>query len=405
MIGEIVFSALLGGLVGIEREFNRKLKKTTPIGVRTMIFITILGTITSIGGETYVIAGLVGVVAIISLSFYARYQDYDKKGLTTYTASLIMYFTGVLVGKGFFLIALSISAITTALLSFGRELKMFARILTRKELKSTIIFVIIAFVVLPLLPDKVIDSLGLFNPFRYWLLVVLVSSISFASYILLKLFPDGLSLTGFLGGFINAKVTIYELISEARLNKELREDAFNGILLSSTSALLSIFLIAAIGTLNLKVLSSLVPVILTSAVILILFLKGGDLKGRHKLGVRNPFSLSSALKIGFLVFLFMQISYIGTRLADNSMIYLITMVSAFASSFATTAGLVALYNSGGLGVYDLVRLLIVVSAVDVLGRIIVIKLSNDESIFRKALAPFLLWAGLLGAYFFIYPLV
>jgi len=62
---------------------------------------------------------------------------------------------------------------------------------------------------LPLLPNRPIDPLGLVNPFQIWLVVVLVSGIGFAGYILMKAFgaSRGIKLTGILGGLAGSTAT------------------------------------------------------------------------------------------------------------------------------------------------------------------------------------------------------
>ena len=73
MLGKLLFAAALGGLVGIEREFNRREQKSTPIGVRTMILFCVLGVVIASFRDYFditflVITGLVGII-VLSILF------------------------------------------------------------------------------------------------------------------------------------------------------------------------------------------------------------------------------------------------------------------------------------------------------------------------------------------------
>jgi uncharacterized membrane protein YhiD involved in acid resistance len=110
VFGQLVFSAALGGLVGIEREFGRRVKKSIPIGVRTMIFISLLGTMSTMLREwidptLLVIVGLAGVIILSAISYHERCEDSGERGLTTYVAAFVTYLVGVLIGLNEFLIA------------------------------------------------------------------------------------------------------------------------------------------------------------------------------------------------------------------------------------------------------------------------------------------------------------
>ncbi len=395
LLSELLFSALLGGLVGLEREFNRKLKKSIPIGVRTMILITVFGTLAVSINDYVMIVGLIGIILLSGLSFYARYRDYDEKGLTTYTAALIMYFAGVMVGYGNFLIAVAIAVVTAGLLSMSSELHNLAFLMNRKELKSAILFALIAFIILPLLPNKTIDFLGLFNPFNFWLLVVIISALSFTSYLLLKLTPDGLAITGLLGGFINANSTIYQLLEHNH-----NTDALNGVLLSAASSIISVLLIILFGTFNLYLLSGLIfPLFFSTGLILFFFIKKVNKESVNVLKINSPFNLTNALRIAFLIFIIMKITYLFSYLISDSMVYASIAVSAFFSSFATTATIVSMHSSGLISNDLTINLVLLTVIMSLFNRLLIIRLAGGKKCFKKLLPPFLLWNGLIISYF------
>jgi uncharacterized membrane protein (DUF4010 family) len=70
-------------------------------------------------------------------------------------------------------------------------------------------FIAFAGVILPLLPEENISAQIAVSPYHLWLAIVVVSGISYASYLLKKfVFPDsGIFLTGILGGIYSSTAT------------------------------------------------------------------------------------------------------------------------------------------------------------------------------------------------------
>ena len=66
-----------------------------------------------------------------------------------------------------------------------------------------------AFVILPLLPNRGLGPYAVLNPERVWLLVVLLTGIGWVGYIGVRaLGPErGLLVTGLAGGFVSASAT------------------------------------------------------------------------------------------------------------------------------------------------------------------------------------------------------
>ena len=114
-----------------------------------------------------------------------------------------------------------------------------------KEFITLAKFLVVAGVVLPLLPDQSISPEINISPYKFWLAIVAVSTISYVSYILKKfVFPDsGIVLTGILGGLYSSTATTIIL---ARKSKEINEEnkVTVAIILATTMMYLRIFLLA-----------------------------------------------------------------------------------------------------------------------------------------------------------------
>lgn len=403
--GKLLFSALLGGLVGIEREFNRKLKLNIPIGVRTMVFICVFGTLSVLLSELVntsliILIGLAGIIAFSALSYYARFKEHGEKGLTTYTSALIIYLTGLLVGFDEFLVSVIIAVMTATVLSARTELHNLARVISRKELRATILFAIIALVILPLLPNRTVDPFGIFNPFQFWLIVVLLSAFSFLSYILLRVVKEGLVISGFIGGFLNSAVTILGLIEKVKEKPVLRRQAFNGVLLSITASLASSLIVSLAITASLSIfIELLIPLLLSSLFILLLFFNHGVAVRDGRVDIKNPFTLLSAFKMAVLIFLFLQGVYLLREFISPSLIYPTVVVGAMISSLAMITSISSLYVAGELSPGLTVILVTLTSLVSVLNKVLFVKMAGDDLLYKKLWKPILLWGSLISAYF------
>jgi uncharacterized membrane protein (DUF4010 family) len=107
-----------------------------------------------------------------------------ESGITTEVAALLTLLFGVLVmGPR---VAIALAVVTSLLLALKARLHGFIRSMSPEDIHLTLQFALVAAVILPLLPDRTIDPLGLLNPFQIWLMVLFVSGIGFSGYVLMK---------------------------------------------------------------------------------------------------------------------------------------------------------------------------------------------------------------------------
>jgi uncharacterized membrane protein (DUF4010 family) len=95
------------------------------------------------------------------------------------------------------------------LLAWKRPLHHLVRRIGPEDLNAILRLVIVGMVILPLLPDRAYGPFGVLNPFRIWLMVVLIVGISLAAYTAERLLQarSGTLLAGLLGGLISSTAT------------------------------------------------------------------------------------------------------------------------------------------------------------------------------------------------------
>ncbi len=264
-------SIALGALIGAEREKSHQQHTGTDFaGIRTFMLITFLGTLSAFLAKLYyswLLAVIFVCFVVIVLTGYIFSSYFNKEiGMTTELSTLIAFIIGVLVYTTSEEIPALMTITLTLLLSFKALLHKLVYNLKSNEFFDTMKFIVIAFVVLPLLKD--IKGFGPFNAinlYEIWLMVVFVSAFSFIGYILMKLFGSGKGtiITGLLGGILSSTAVVTTF---AHKSKEYKGNVLPFVL-ASVIACSTMFLrvLTEVALLNFEIISKLAfPLVLMS---------------------------------------------------------------------------------------------------------------------------------------------
>ncbi len=300
---------LIGALIGLEREFVQQ-KSGDPdfAGIRTFALICLSGSIAAFLSNEFGIAlFVIAYLAITALIFGSHVLDLyrrESEGITTEVVALTAPFLGAMVFWGFAIQAAALGVVTALILASKPALHGLARQMSVLDLRATLEFALITAVVLPILPNEAYGPFGVFNPREIWLLVVLVTGISFVGYILIKVIGArrGLSMTGLLGGLVSSTAVTVSLSGRSKDAPKLSNALGLAIILASC-VLFPRVLIEVLAV-NAKLLPRLV---IPLAAMLAAGLVGGmwmwrrSRRGEEADGdtveLKNPLKLSSA--IGF----------------------------------------------------------------------------------------------------------
>lgn len=209
LVTRFMISLGMGLLLGLERERAPE----TKAGVRTFALVAMLGSLCAMLAERSASAWLLpaGMAALAAMMImaYRNIRPGDDPGTTTVVAVLLCFGLGALCWYGLTQIAVAIALATTSLLYFKAELHGVTRRLSRQDWVSLLQFAVVTFVVLPVLPDQGYGPYGALNPYRIWLMVVLVSGLNLGGYVLLRLTGEdrGLPAIGVLGGIVSSTAT------------------------------------------------------------------------------------------------------------------------------------------------------------------------------------------------------
>ena len=159
-------------------------------------------------------------------------------------------------------LAASLAVASALVLALKDWLHRLAQRIESRDVEATLKFAIVTLIILPLVPNEQFGPapLDVLNPYQIWLMVVLISAVNFASYILVKVVgPEhGFGVTGLLGGLVSSTAVSLGFAQRSRKQPEHSPALALGILLAWTVMFVRILVIVAI--VNLALARQLLPV-------------------------------------------------------------------------------------------------------------------------------------------------
>jgi uncharacterized membrane protein (DUF4010 family) len=351
---DFLIALAIGGLIGIEREMNKRNEQgEDAFGLRTCVLIALVGAASGWLGTALHPAlfgvGLTVTGLVIVASYVVQNRKADKLGLTGEFAALAVFLLAAMAVTGLRELAVALSVVVLAVLAFKPQLHAAVGRLDREDLFAGTKLLIASFVVLPLLPDRSIDPWDAINPSKLWLLVVLVSALSLVGYVGMRWLgaAHGLVITGVAGGMVSSTATTLSL---ARASKESEAAAAGhapaaGILLAWLVMFTRVLVL--VGFTNLPMLSALWPPMLAMGLACAGFaawhyraaMREADTRNAPELPIRNPFSLTSAIKFGLLFAAVLLLVRLAEQYGPSGSVYAVAALSGTVDVDAITLSL------------------------------------------------------------------
>ncbi len=247
----LLVSAGVGLIIGLEREFNSHDKPAHLGGIRTFILVAVLGYCAGWLGKSdfpvVLVAVMAGFFLLVSVAFYTQTLK-DKMGLTTEIALMLTLVLGIMNSAGLQRESLAVVVLMTLVLSLKEQLHGFIQRITEDELFAFLKFTVLALLILPMLPAEPFGPENLLNLRDMGWIAVLVLSISFAGYLLLKYGnPNkGILLTAFIGGLFSSTLVAWIFSARSRERKDLAQVFGSGIVMASSVMFVRVLLLTSI---------------------------------------------------------------------------------------------------------------------------------------------------------------
>ncbi|MCA9108461.1 MAG: MgtC/SapB family protein [Planctomycetaceae bacterium] len=347
----IAVSLGLGLLVGLQREW----KNSAVAGIRTFPVITLTGTLTALVGngssEWVIAAGLLAVAALMVTANVAKLQqDEEDLGMTTEAAALLMFAVGAALGSGLTGPPIMTAGIAAVLLHWKQPLHGLVDRIGERDLKGLIQLTLIALVILPVLPDQTYDPYDVLNPYRIWLMVVLIVGISMVAYVAYRILGArvGAILGGVLGGFISSTATTVSYARQSKDNPDTSAVAALVILIAST--IVNVRVLIEIGAVSPQLLkaailpfSVLLLLMTVECIVLYIPLRKKEPKPpKHD----NPAQLKPAIIFGTLYAVILIIVAAAKKHFGDQALYGVAMISGLTDVDAITLSTAKLFKDG-----------------------------------------------------------
>ncbi len=395
-------SIAIGFLIGLERERHQG----KIAGVRTFTLIALAGAlsgfIATTGGWDLVPWVLITLIVVSLLVEQWKSPD-TEPDTTSVLAAVLTFILGYIPWIGDSFIASALAIVVTAVLYFREELRDLPRRLSRQDIISFFQFAAVAFILLPILPNQTYGPYQVINPYQVGWLVVLISGISLAGYVALRLLrgKSGLIVVGLLGGLASTTATTLVYARHSKTIPDFAQSAAGIILLSHLVLFVRIAVVVAV------VEHSLLPAILpwvvgglVAGVICLAVLmnnRGTSSQALPELTVSNPTELKTALGFALGFSLVLLLSAWMHDVFHNAGGYVIAFLSGLTDVDAITVANLKLFSLGSIDAATATRAIVIAFVANLLFKLSIIFTAADRALWRPMIVGFaVLLAGVLG---------
>ncbi len=387
-----VVALLLGGLIGVEREFKKQREgKASFGGVRTFTLISLLGALSGALSQHFgfpvVYISLLGLIVLIGISEFLE----RAPGLTSEISGVITYLIGLLCHTGNYELAALITISIFSVLSFKEQMHKFVKHLTLEDLYAFLKFAAVTVVIYPLLPDRSFYGI---NPREVWTMVVIISSIDFLGYILTKFAGErGVVIAGLIGGLVSSTAVTATFSPLARLNPALVREYAAGVVGASAIMFPRMTVLAAIVSpafAKFLIVPSLVAFVLGIAYAY--WLTTSSSKRQAQVKVSNPFELSTALKFGLFYAFILFLSRTALNYFGDFGLYVVSAISGLSDVDAITLSVSKLFSSGSVALISGIVAVLLAAFVNTVFKWFLTVSMGTKELFKQSTPGFLLLA-------------
>jgi uncharacterized membrane protein (DUF4010 family) len=396
----------LGLLVGMQREWT----PSKVAGIRTFALVTLFGTVCGLLARRYggwiPAAGLVAVAALIIEVHQLKAKSGEAShGMTTETAALLMFAVGVLLTLRPMAPAVAVAGVAAVLLQWKQPLHDVVRKLGERDMRAITRLILIALVILPILPNRTYDPYQVVNPYKIWLMVVLIVGISLTGYIAHKFLGAraGTLLGGFLGGVVSSTATTVGYARRSRHAAGAANPAVAAILIACgvqfARMILGIGLVAP-GALRATAPSLAILMLTLWGLGAVFYFTGGREDGEIP-DQEDPTNMRAAVVFGLLygIVLF-AVAFVWGRFGREG-VYVLSAVSGLTDMDAITLSTSQMTSRGEIETELARRMILLASASNFLFKILAVALLGNRRVFaRMVLAAVVFWAATAALFFY-----
>ena len=249
-----VFAVAIGLLIGIQRGWqDRRLPDGGRVaGIRTFTLIGMLGGISGLlslhASQVLAAASFLGFALPFGFFEWNKARQAKNLSATNFIAGLLTFALGTYAAVGDMAIAAAGGVVAAAVLSHRKAMHSFLIKLRWNELRAGLVLLVMSAILLPVLPDRTIDPWGAMNPYKIWLMTVLVGLISYGGYMSIRFAGArrGLLYAALMGGIVSSTTVTWTFARLARRDSVLRPQVMSSILSAWIVSLMRMTAIAVV---------------------------------------------------------------------------------------------------------------------------------------------------------------
>lgn len=302
----LIAATAAGLLIGLERGWRQRAQDagTRVAGFRTFGLIGLIGGIAGLASDLVAAALGLGIAATL-VAGYLKTEREDALSATTTIAGVLTFGIGLAALRLSPGIALAAAAGSYIILSARRSMHALLRGLTEAEIEGVARFALVALVILPLLPDAAYGPYDAWNPRRIWMVVVLVTGLSFAGYVAARRFgaDRGILIVALTGSLVSSTAVTADLARRLRAEPESRRALTAGIALASIVMFVRVqILVLALIPHALPTLAlAMAPATVVAGVLAFLAWRRQRAEPAPPVRLGNPFDFGPALLLAAMV--------------------------------------------------------------------------------------------------------
>ena len=342
----------VGLLMGLERERRPE----TKAGLRTFSLVAVLGTscamLAGLAASPWLLPAALLALAATMITADRQTPSPSPSDTTTTVALLLCFGYGAMLWYGQTQLTVALALATTALLYFKTELHEVSRHLSRQDMVSFLQFAVISCIVLPLLPDDGYGPYAALNPYRIWLMVVLVAGIGLAGYAALRIIGHRAPpLLGLLGGLVSSTATTLVFSRNARAHAEKAESALVVVLTANLVLLVRIVIISVIvapSVLRSIAIPLALALVAGASVAFRQWKPGAAHQPSESEAIKNPLEMNAALSFGAIYGIaLLTTAWLNDRIGTVG-VYVLAPVLGLTDMDAITLSTLKLFSDGGI---------------------------------------------------------
>lgn len=367
MVQNFLIALLLGALVGIEREKHRRDEHPNSFGgLRTYILFAQAGAVSawlSLHLQSpwlFIITVLVVALAVLTAYMLENRHNPTALGLTSEISAITVCLLGGATMFGYAELAVMLGILTSAILTFKQPLHGLVSKIGTDDLYAGLKLLIASFIVLPLLPNAAIDPWQALNPYKLWLLVILISSMSLLGYVAVRWLgaAHGTVVTGISGGLASSTAVTLSFARSSKMEGDplAADTQACGVLLAWLVMFIRVLITISIVYQPLLAHLWLPFSVMAgaTAVMAAIYYRRGSARyqapQQSAVKVTNPFSLVAAIKFGALFAVILLLVKLTEQYAAAEGLYLLAAVAGMTDVDAITLSMAEYARGSGSGI-------------------------------------------------------